>query len=274
MPAENQQPLIDHVPDQSELAGVTEHELHHSSIEVPGSYVMSKQEALKEYGINGDIRAVITLPGDGSDEPPKQIAIIDFGDFEEEEPPFVISGEGMSKYSPLYGRAKGRFGVFGLNYNPKDHLSSYEVLEDGVTDFGSQDPNFVSRHSFMLGLTEVAAGNDMVAPNHFSVELHGRGIRVSDHSDKGTKVAVGADQSSSVSLDDQEDDKQTIGVNSDVKVLRSNGEIDYGWIITGIMIDESTGKTKATVVKPHPTDDKENVMSKTVDWDALQKLNS
>jgi hypothetical protein len=198
MSTENNQPIIDHVPGASELAPVIEYDLLHTSAEVTELPVVSKGEALREYGINADIRAIITLPGDGGQEPAKQIAILDFGDFDPANPPFVITIEGKANYSQLFGRAKGWFGVYGLNYSPKDHLSSYEVLEEGITDFGSSSPEYVSAHSLALGLTEVAAGNDSVAPNHFSIEVSGQHIRISDHSDLGTKVTFRNDNATPV----------------------------------------------------------------------------
>jgi hypothetical protein len=274
MSTENNQPIIDHVPSASELAPVVEHDLLHTSVEVPELSVISKDEALKGYGINADIRAIITLPSDESQEPAKQIAILDFGEFDPANPPFVIALEGRANYSQLFGMAKGRFGVYGLNYSPKDHLSSYEVLEEGITDFGSSSPEYVSGHSLLLGLTEVAAGNDSVASNHFSVEVSGTRITIADHSDLGTKVKFANDNATpEPSIDDEVEGFQPIGVNNVVNVMRSDGSMEAGWIVTGIMEDELTGKKRVMVIKPHPTDDPDNVKAKVIDLDELQKLN-
>jgi hypothetical protein len=74
-------------------------------------------------------------------------------------------------------------------------------------------------------------------------------------------------------IDNAVEGLQPIGVNSVVNVMRWGGSIESGWIVTGITEDELTGKKRVTVIKPHPTDDPDNVMAKVIDLDELQNLN-
>jgi hypothetical protein len=154
---------------------------------------------MRGYGINADILAVIKLPKTGEGQQKgildgsKQIAVVDHGEFTEENRPYLwyYTGGGEQdssepKPAKLLGQATSRFGLLALNYVPKDHLHTYVPLDRGEVQIGRE-----GRDSYRLGLTEEHAGNDAISSSHFSVVRDSDDrISIIDHSRLGTFVTV------------------------------------------------------------------------------------
>lgn len=133
-------------------------------------------------GHNGRLIAAIDLPGTG-EEPAKQLALLDFGDFDPDNAPSFLYYDG--KPVKLFGRVKSRYGIAANNYTPDNHMLAYSPLEKGVpTDVGRQ-----TDVAYELGLGSDERGNEAISRNHFTVTVSEQGeVTIVDHSKNHTRV--------------------------------------------------------------------------------------
>lgn len=158
--------------------------LHHADLQLQGNVLYGRDEASEEWGINGDVLAVINLPG-SKGEQGKRLAVVDYGVFDKDTPPDAFAKKGLPLAS--LGKASERFALIGLNYLPKDLAVAYCPLHEGTTDLGRNR----ERENYLLGLTPSEENVKTISRQHLSVSLDAKAkITVSDHSTQGTYLNV------------------------------------------------------------------------------------
>src|SRR5690349_13423726 len=101
-------------PGTVEVApGVLRTHLHdESQVLVPGAVLIPK-DTDRDVPFNGDILAKISLPSDNQEDPDKIIALVDFGEKDEEGKwPYLIRIDGSDR--PGWGRTKSRYALMGM----------------------------------------------------------------------------------------------------------------------------------------------------------------
>ena len=180
--------LITHVPSAEELAaeaGIKTERLGAEPLIIPPSQVLvPKEQAIQNYGINGDVLAVITLPKGDDEDVAKDIAIIDFGELGEGEkvPLHIIHGQEMGHAT---GYAKSRYGLYPLNYSAESPHFHAELQPDNPIVLGRNEHN----HNAVLGLAHGQRGTAYTSREHLTVKLGSDGsIDLLDHSTHGTVI--------------------------------------------------------------------------------------
>ncbi len=161
--------------------------LHGEQTEIDASKpLMGRDEAVEMWGINGDILATITLPGEPES---KEIAIVDYGEPDVVNPRPITIFEGQPIRT--FGVARQRYGLHSLNYVPESHMATHVGFEEGasvelgrdLTDrTGNNDANY------KLGLGDNEKGNTLISRHHATVTIEGDKITVADHSTNGSLV--------------------------------------------------------------------------------------
>ena len=158
--------------------------LYHAELQLPGGVLYDKDETSQEWGINGDILAVINLPPSQGLHS-KRLAIVDHGEFDKDNPPDAFVKKGVPLAS--LGTATARYALVGLNYLPKDLAVAYCPLQTGATRVGRNR----ERENYLLGLTPAEENVRAVSAEHLSVLLdRDNGITIADHSTNGTIVEL------------------------------------------------------------------------------------
>lgn len=146
------------------------------------SYIEGNQAVETGNGYNGDVVALFELPGT-EEEPAKQIALMDFGEIDPNNPPSLLYYKGKPM-TPIFGRVQSRYGLVAHNYSPSDHMRAYTPVEMGQ----SVDVGRGTSVAHELGLDEVERGTEAISRNHFTVILDAKGAQITDHSKNHTKV--------------------------------------------------------------------------------------
>ncbi|MCA9337361.1 FHA domain-containing protein [Candidatus Saccharibacteria bacterium] len=163
-----------------------------------GSYIEGNQAVETGNGYNGDVVALFELPGT-EEEPAKQIALMDFGEIDPNDPPSLLYYKGKPM-THIFGRVQSRYGLVAHNYSPSDHMRAYVPLEIG-------QPANVGRKTELshdLGLDENERGTEAISRNHFSIQIGEDGeATIDDHSKNGTRVTFAESEKPAESLDDR-----------------------------------------------------------------------
>jgi hypothetical protein len=165
--------------------------LHNEEKSIRGTkFLIDKQTALRTQGINGNILAILTLPSVDGVDTQKQIGIIDYGEPDSNgKMPYILYLLDEDNPVKIFGRVPSRFGLYGLNYTPKERMMPFNPLEEGVTLLGRD--NNTGRASYMLGLTEEYADNDAISRKHCSIIMESNGaLSIIDHSSNGTTLLI------------------------------------------------------------------------------------
>lgn len=167
-----------------------EYSLQHQQIELDttGVPLVPHNEAVELYAINGDILATVTLPGEEQD---REIAVVDYGepDPDNPKPVFVFEGQGI----PLYGYARERYGLRGLNYTPEGHMTTHVGFSDGDTiELGRNNHDRAANHdaNYRLGLTNDNADTQLISRQHATLRLVNGVLTIQDHSTNGSIVRL------------------------------------------------------------------------------------
>lgn len=179
----NQNSLQPPSPEVSELHG-QEVQLHHQEIELPGGVLHDRQEASERWGINGDITAVITLPGEKGNVG-NQFAIVDYGPIDDNNRPYGFH-DGQSPITFL-GHVSQRYGIIGMNLKPNELIVAYSPLTPGNMNLGRN----TEHNNYLLGLAPSEDNVGNISRQHLSIQLEENGhIKIADHSSNGTKVEI------------------------------------------------------------------------------------
>lgn len=156
--------------------------LHHTGVTInPNNVLLSKEDAVLEHGIYGNIIAKIIVQGEDGQ---KEVGLVDYGDFDPEDPPYIMYLRDKDKPVHL-GRVQSRFALQGLNYSPDTHMFPYTWLDSGKNEVGRKN-----HPGYMLGLSDQQKGTKTISGNHFTVDLGEEAIKLIDHSTNGTRVIL------------------------------------------------------------------------------------
>ncbi len=158
--------------------------LHNEKIELTQTALYNRQESIRQFGINGDIRAIISMPGD-KNKGVKQFAVVDFGSPDTEGDPYIFANQdGPITFT---GSTPDRYALVGLKHAPRDQLFAFAPILPGETTIGRNSEH----HNFKLGLFPNEDNVEQISRQHVSVRLSSEGrITITDHSTNGTKVEV------------------------------------------------------------------------------------
>lgn len=212
-------------------AHTQEFKLSHQSVQITELPILSKQEAVTKYGINGDILAMITLPAhleEREDDELKKIALIDFGPDVETNPTAIVADRVTSKEYKILGTAQSRYGLIGLNYRLADTpLLIYEPLKQGDNVYGRLDlpPHGDNSRLALFNTPENAA----ISREHFTVSLTEDGVFVRDHSLNGTVIEIAQENESgyAASGDTEENTGYDSRQNAERPAEDNDGLIDH-----------------------------------------------
>lgn len=179
-------PKPESLPTPEAQDSVVQTELHRGEVtlDAAGTPVIPQGEAIPKYGINGDILAVITLPGENSS---KEIAVIDYGepDKDNPKPVFIVDGTPI----PLMGKATERYGLASLNYTPEGHMASHVGFNDGATvELGRLSSRSQLDANYKLGISGDFPDNELISREHLTISLKDGKFTFADHSTNGTLV--------------------------------------------------------------------------------------
>lgn len=188
--------LHSHQPEQH-VPQTVEYELHHSQATVDlryGTPLMSRADVLKEHGRDGDLVAMISLPGEDRGQD-KQIGVIDYGEPDPANPRWVLAIDDGDTPIKMLGRVKARYGLVTLNYGmSRDPRRAFvDVPEGEVVKLGRQeDSRDTIRAGYHLGLDDKNSGNKAISRSHATLQIQDGQLTVIDHSANGTKVKSAA----------------------------------------------------------------------------------
>jgi len=168
-----------------------EQELHRQQASVDlrsARPVIDRAQAVETHGINGDIMAIISLPGEGVEGKAKEIGVVDYGepDPANPSPVFIFEGQPLK----MFGTARTRYGLWALNYVSEELIGTYTAFPEGaITKLGrASDVADTINASHFLGLSDGSQGNQAISRQHATVQIKDGQLTVWDHSKNGTKI--------------------------------------------------------------------------------------
>lgn len=188
MPGNND--LKDYLPDEATVAEI-ELSKESDALEIdPAQVLIEKSQAYEQFGISGDIVAILRLPGQGRE---RLIALVDFGNSEELGNPGITSLEPQASQTEINSIAQSRYGLQGLNYLKNSQEPARAFLTDNSTIVGRGREHLVGDD---LGLSEKETDTMMISREHLRIDIQPNGrLLISDLSTNGTSVIKPADTS-------------------------------------------------------------------------------
>lgn len=188
----------------ADMQPMLEYELRNQQliIDANSQPLLSRDEAVEAFGINGDIIATITLPGQ---EESREVAVVDYGEPDPNSPLPLTIFEGQAL--PMMGVARERYGLRALNYVPDKHLSSHVGFSDGTTiTLGRNNTNSPGNYdaNFKLGLTPDNHDTDLISRRHATITLKEGKLTIADHSTNGSLLRIANPEQRERTLSPQE----------------------------------------------------------------------